>query len=127
MVGNGKGLNMHPVGASCFYSSSKFFFLNNILHVPHIKKISFQFINSPKIIMSILNFTHLFSVSRINPRESSCSKARVIMAFTLYNGAQSFLTLLLFYSMSELLLINGTIILAITLSVLFSTFYQNTI
>ncbi|KAJ0042158.1 hypothetical protein Pint_19345 [Pistacia integerrima] len=47
------------------------------------KRIYCQFLNSQKITTFILNFTPLFSVSRIHPRELSFSKDRVKMAFIL--------------------------------------------
>jgi hypothetical protein len=37
-IGNGQGLKILHTGSSIFCSSSKSFFLNNILHVPHISK-----------------------------------------------------------------------------------------
>jgi hypothetical protein len=78
--------------------------------------------------MCILNFSHPFSVSRIDPRDPSYLKARVTMVFTHYNSSQSFLsTLLLLFSMFRPILINVIIVLAIFLSVLFRTFYLNSI
>jgi hypothetical protein len=37
-IGNGQGLRIHHIGSSILCSSSKNFFLNNILHVPNISK-----------------------------------------------------------------------------------------
>jgi hypothetical protein len=37
-IGNGQGLHIHHIGSSILYSSTKDFFLKNILHVPHISQ-----------------------------------------------------------------------------------------
>jgi hypothetical protein len=37
-IGNGQGLHIHHIGSSILCSSNKNFFLNNILHVPHISQ-----------------------------------------------------------------------------------------
>jgi hypothetical protein len=128
IVSNGKGSNIHHVGSFYFFSSSKSLFLKNILHVPRIKKNLILVYQFTRITMCILNFSHPFSVSRIDPRDPSYLKARVTMVFTHYNSSQSFLsTLLLLFSMFRPILINVIIVLAIFLSSLFRTFYLNTI
>jgi hypothetical protein len=100
IVSNGKGSNIHHVGSFYFFSSSKSLFLKNILHVPRIKKNLILVYQFTRITMCILNFSHPFSVSRIDPRDPSYLKARVTMVFTHYNSSQSFLsTLLLLFSM----------------------------
>jgi hypothetical protein len=37
-IGNGQGLHIHHIGSFILYSSTKDFFLKNILHVPHISQ-----------------------------------------------------------------------------------------
>ena len=61
-VGNGQGLIIHHIGSSVLCSSSKTFFLNNVLPVPSIKRTYFLSINLLKTIMFSLNFTLPFSV-----------------------------------------------------------------
>jgi hypothetical protein len=81
-VGNGQGLQIHHTSSTCLPSKLHKFFLQFLLHVPHIQKNLIPFINSLKIIMSLLSFIHLVFVLRTSSHESYSSKARVKMAST---------------------------------------------
>lgn len=91
MVGNGKGLQKHHLGSPILYFATKSLFLDNILHVLHIKIIYYLYINLLEKIMFVLSFTLLFSMSRINPQNLSYPKARVIMVSFLCIICPSFL------------------------------------
>jgi hypothetical protein len=81
-VGNGQGLQIHHTSSTCLPSKLHKFFLQFLLHVPHIQKNLIPFINSLTIIMSLLSFIHLVFVLRTFSHESCSSKARVKMAST---------------------------------------------
>lgn len=65
----------------------------------------------------------LFCVLRINSREPTCSKAKVIKASITYTICQSSQAILKFSSTLRLLLISGIIALAIIICILFIAFY----
>ena len=79
----GQGLSILHIGSSLLYSTSKSFFLNNVLHAPE-KKTHYQFISSQMIIMCTLNFILPFSVSRIHFWALSFFKDRVKMTYILF-------------------------------------------
>jgi hypothetical protein len=80
-IGNGQGLHIHHIGSSILCSSTKDFFLKNILACPSISQNLLSVYQFAKDNNVFFEFHPLSFVSRIYSREPSFSAARVKMVF----------------------------------------------